>query len=65
MNEEMIARVKIAARLGDIERIYQVFDMDVPPKLRVAMFFIHQFETSEFGFTDMVYKEEQLQLKYE
>lgn len=63
--ENMVARVKVAAKAGDIERIYQAMDVPIQDKIRVATFLVFQFETLDFNFKNSLRKEAELQAEYE
>lgn len=45
---------KVALKRGDIEGLYDAYRIEVPTKCKVAMFLVHQFETSDFDFIEIV-----------
>ena len=57
--ENTISMVKVACQAGDIERIYEALDIDMQPKIRVALFLVFQFESLDFNFS-IIHKEAQL-----
>lgn len=36
--ENMVTKCKISCAAGDIERIYENLDIDIPPRIKVALF---------------------------
>jgi len=34
--EDAVSRMRIALTLGDIEKVYEILRMKIPPKIRVA-----------------------------
>lgn len=48
--EKELSRLRCACKLGDIEHIYDTFCIDVPRKLKVALYLIYQFEHNDFHF---------------
>lgn len=62
--ENMVSMVKVACQTTDIERMYECLDIPIPPKMRVAMYLVDQFETMDFNF-EVVYREDKLQAHYE
>ena len=62
--ENQLERCQIALKLSDLDRLYEVFDMKMPRQMRVAMFFVQQFEKEDFDF-QVVTDEEWLQDAYE
>ena len=55
--EREIGRVKISLKIGEVERLYEQLDVQMPRKIRVALFLIMQFESNEFNMDETVYKE--------
>lgn len=55
--EKELTRLRIACQLGDIENIYDTFQVDIPRKLKVALFLIYQFEHSDFNFSAVTNEE--------
>ena len=47
----------IALKLGDVEQVFNTMRIDIPDKIKVAMWMISQFEEQEFGFNNVVYRE--------
>ncbi len=62
--ESQISRMKMALNLGDIEKLYQTLKVGVPKKIKMAIWLVMQFESSDFNF-DVIYQEEKLQAHYE
>jgi|APSaa5957512535_1039671.scaffolds.fasta_scaffold281091_2 hypothetical protein len=62
--EGQIARMKTALNLGDIEKLYWTMKVGVPKKIKMAVWLVMQFESSDFNF-DVIYQEEKLQEHYE
>ena len=51
-------RIKLALQIGDIQSLYEMLNLQIPVKCKVAMFLVHQFETLDFNFIEIVDKEE-------
>ena len=62
--ENQISRMKMALTLGDIEKLYDTLKVGIPKKIKMAMWLVMQFESSDFNF-DVIYNEEKLQEHYE
>ena len=62
--EDQITRMKIALNLGDIEKLYETLKINIPRKIKMALWLVMQFESSDFNF-DVIYQEEKLQEHYE
>ena len=62
--EDQITRMKIALNLGDIEKLYETLKINIPRKIKMALWLVMQFESSDFNF-DIIYQEEKLQEHYE
>ena len=54
-----MAQARIALEIGNISSLYDIFDVEVPKKICVAMYLIKQFEAMEYDW-DVVKKEEDL-----
>lgn len=46
-------------RLGDLEQVYDSLKIDIPNKLKVALFLVDQFSRSDFDFKS-IEREDQL-----
>ena len=57
--ESQISRLKISMRLGDLEQVYDSLKIDIPNKLKVALFLVDQFSRSDFDFKS-IEREDQL-----
>jgi hypothetical protein len=57
--ENMISMCKVACEAGDLDRIYDALDIQMQPKVRVALFLVFQFESMDFNF-DQIYREDRL-----
>ena len=53
-SESQIARCKMALNLGDIEKMYHTLKVGVPKKIKMAIWLVMQFESSDFNF-DVIY----------
>tara|TARA_B110000285_G_C15085220_1_gene595819 strand:+ start:1207 stop:1473 length:267 start_codon:yes stop_codon:yes gene_type:complete len=62
--ENQISRMKMALTLGDIEKLYDTLKVGIPKKIKMAIWLVMQFESSDFNF-DVIYNEEKLQEHYE
>lgn len=62
--EDQITRLKLALNLGDIEKLYDTLKINIPRKIKLALWLVMQFESSDFNF-DVIYQEERLQEHYE
>ena len=56
-SEKELMRLRCACKLGDIEQMYDTFCIDIPRKLKVALFLVYQFEHSDFNFGAVVNEE--------
>ena len=63
--EHMGAMVRLACYVGDVEMVYEVMDVLISPKIRVAPFLVFQFESLDLNFKQALRKEEALQEQYE
>ena len=63
--ENLITRTKLALKSGNIDSLYSTYKISIPIKCKVAMFLVHQFETLDFDFIEIVDREELLQDKLE
>lgn len=63
--EGVMMRTKLALQTGDIAGLYETYRVPIPTKCKVAMFLVHQFETSDFDFMEIVEKEQILQSRFE
>lgn len=52
--EGQISRMKMALNLGDIEKLYDTMKVGIPKKIKMAMWLVMQFESSDFNF-DVIY----------
>ena len=48
--EKELSRLRISCQLGDLELIYETFNIDMPRKMKVALFLVYQFEHSDFNW---------------
>ena len=62
--EDQITRLKLALNLGDIEKMYDTLKINIPRKIKLALWLVMQFESSDFNF-DVIYQEDRLQEHYE
>jgi len=62
--ENVITRMKLALQMGDLEKMYEILKMKIPNKIKVALYMVYQFESSDFNF-DVVHEEDKLQEEYE
>lgn len=63
-SEDQVQRLKISLKICDIERVYDCLKIDMPNKMKIAMFLIKEFDSLDFNFA-IADREDLLQAEYE
>ena len=64
MQESVITRTRLLLSLESLDQVYVMHNIEVPEKVQVAQYLVHQFEHADFEFGH-VYKEEKLMDDFE
>lgn len=63
-SDNQIQRLKISLKVCDIDLVYDSLKVEMPKKMKIAMFLIKEFDSVDFNF-QIADREEKLQAEYE
>lgn len=63
--EFQLKGARVAARASDLDQMYKALNAAMPDKMKLAMFFVNEFEHDNFDFHRSVDREATLQAEYE
>ena len=62
--ENLITRTQLCLKMGSLDQLYQIYDIEAPGPAVVAQYLVNQFEHADFDF-GCIEKEEEFQDQFE